>query len=94
MHIDDFIDDLHSDPYAAWVFSHLRLPALQRIRFGKFMTEHKLFCSYGLGDGSRRYRVIGASRLGDVWLTSDFTRDTGYELRVDVEHCSAWGPHP
>ena len=89
-HIDDFIEDLHSDAYAAWVFNHFRLPAILKSRFWPFMREHRLFCSHG----GERYRVTGASRMGDVWLTKDFNQDTGYEKRVDVNDCSNWSPTP
>ena len=39
-------------------------------------------------------RCTGASRLGDVWLTSDFNQEMGYEKRVDVEECSNWSANP
>ena len=88
--VDDFIDDLHSDPYASWVLNHFRLPAMLRARFDLFMAKHKLFCSR---EGIR-YRCTGASRLGDVWLTRDFNQHTGYQLRVDITQCSKWGDKP
>jgi hypothetical protein len=90
VHIDDFIDNPKSDAYAAWMFSHFRLPAMTRARFDEFMEDRKLFATY---DG-KRYRVTGASRLGDVWLAKDFAQDTSYDLRVPVERCSEWGPKP
>jgi hypothetical protein len=90
MHIDDFIDDRTSDVYAAWVLNHFRLPADLKSRFDQFMARHELFATYR----GQRYRVTGASRLGDVWLVADFKRDTGYDLRVDVATCGAWGPRP
>ena len=89
-HIDEWIEDRNSDDYAAWVFNHFRLPAILKIRFAKFMADHRLFATYE----GKRYRVTGASRLGDVWLATDFNRDTGYDRRVDVALCSAWSPTP
>lgn len=89
-HVHDFIDDPGSDDYAAWVLNHFRLPAILKARFMKFMGKRELFCTY---DG-KRFRVIGASRLGDIWLTSDFTRENGYDKRVDPAKCSAWSPQP
>ena len=89
-HIDDFIDDRHSDDYAAWIFTHFRLPANLRARFDKFMQDRKLFCTC---DGTR-YAVIGASHFGDIWLTADFNRDFGYDRRVAVALCSEWSPTP
>ena len=40
------------------------------------------------------YRVIGCSRMGDVWLTANFTRENGYDHRVDVAELSAWSNEP
>ena len=81
-HVDDFIDGAPNDStdYAAWFFSLYRYPAMLKCRFGEWMNKYKLFADY---DG-KRYRVTGCSRLGDVWLSSDFDRDIGYEHRVDV----------
>lgn len=91
MHIDDFIDfgtDRTSvdEVYARWVFNHFRLSANLKYTFAPFMKEHKLFCTYE----GEKYRVTGASCLGDVWLTKNFNQDTGYQSRVDVSECSDW----
>lgn len=102
MHVDDFIDR-HPSPikegepghepcinYARFVFMLFRLPATQQIAFAPYASQFKLFCTWE----GKRWRVIGASRLGDVWLTSDFTRDTGYDRRVDLAQCSEWSGGP
>ena len=87
MHVDDFIDGEFTEHcYARWMFNHFRLPAVLRADFDQFMERYKLFCTY---EGVR-YRVTGASRLGDVWLTTDFQQDHGYQKRVDIEKCSEW----
>jgi hypothetical protein len=88
-HVDEFIDDLDTDNYASFVLNWFRAPAMQHARYGEWMRQFKLFCTYG----GKRYRVTGASRLGDVWLSSDFERETGYESRVDVAACSDWSNH-
>lgn len=67
-----------------------RLPAILQIDFNEFIGKYKLFCSHN----GIRYRVIGASRLGDVWLTRDFTKTVGYEKRVNVMECSNWAETP
>ena len=89
-HIDEWIDDYGSHDakrvYAQWFFMLARLPAIDKMRFQKFIGKYKLFCTYK----NKRYRVTGASRLGDVWLTSNFSQDTGYEHRVNVDDCSNW----
>lgn len=90
-HVDDFIDQLEpssaNELYARWFFLLFRFPAMTKAQFRTFLEPYKLFCEYG----GRRYRVTGCSRMGDVWLSADFKRDCGYELRVDVADCSAWG---
>jgi hypothetical protein len=88
-HIDDWVDNPRNDDYARWMFLHFRLPAIHQILARKFIKS-RLFCTYA----RKRYRVTGASRLGDVWLTSSFHRSQGYEMRVAVDSCSEWGPEP
>ena len=96
-HVDDWISDLDEDQpkdgnifYARWVMMHFRLPAAMKYNFNPFMQDKKLFCNYN----NIRYRCTGASRLGDVWLTTDFNQEQGYELRVDVTQCSQWSALP
>jgi hypothetical protein len=87
-HVDDFIGDHDSDDYASFFLFLSRLSAFERSRYGRWIGQYKLFCTYQ----GKRYRCTGASRLGDVWLATNFDRDTGYDLRVDVAECSEWGP--
>lgn len=89
-HVDDFIDDPTKDPYAQWIFTHFRLPAWQKLAFEPFMKDHKLFCTWK----GERFRVTGASTLGDVWLVRDYNKDHGYDRRVMVNDCTDWGPKP
>ena len=93
-HVDNFIWDEYSpEPnarYAAWFFMLHRLPAANQMAWQAQIAEYRLFCTYA----GARYRVTGASRLGDVWLHSDFKVDVGYEQRVDLADCSDWSPRP
>lgn len=89
-HVDDFIDSLCSDSYASFVLNWFRAPAIHHAKYGKWMGQFKLFGTYK----GTRYRVTGASRLGDVWLSTNFNRDVGYELRVNVDDVSGWGSEP
>ena len=86
-HVDDFIDDPTSDPYAAKWFESFRRPAVDKFREP---NPDKLFATY---EGAR-YRVVGCSRLGDVWLTTDVSRENGYDKRVDVDKCSMFSADP
>lgn len=86
-HVDDFIDDAKSDPYAASWFESFRCPAIDKLRKP---DPRKLFATYqGI-----RYRVTGCSRMGDVWLHPNFSEDTTYRHRVDVDECSDWSETP
>lgn len=73
--------------YAQWMLMFFRLPAAQRHSWDPFMADRRLFCTWE----GKRWRVTGASRLGDVWLASDFAKDCGYDKRVPVLGCSEWG---
>lgn len=90
-HIDDWLDEpggenIDGIHYAKFVLNYFRYPAWLKMAFRPWMEEHKLFCTYQ----NKRYRVTGASRMGDIWITSNFDQDTGYELRVDVAECGQW----
>ena len=51
-----------------------------------WLNARSLTCEY---EGVR-YRCVGASRLGDVWLTPKIENPDGYELRVAVDDLGAW----
>lgn len=93
MHVDDWLDtppSSESGRYAREVVEHFRRPAY--LKNEGWIKAHPLYATYK----GQRWKVIGASRLGDVWLTEDISPDKlyGYSERVDVEACSAWGPSP
>jgi len=92
MHVDNYIWENYDsgNDYAKWVLMHFRLPAVEQSIFRPFMEEKRLFCTYK----NKRYRCIGASRLGDIWLTSRFSDSRGYEERVDIEGCSRFSGCP
>ena len=88
-HVDDFVSfppDDDAGRYAAFCFMIFRLPAVMKMAFGKWTNQFRLFCTYE----GKRYRVTGASRMGDVWLAEDFEQDCGYDLRVDLAECTEW----
>ena len=93
-HIDDWLDmpSMPGEPeaYAKFVLMFKRMPAWCQSAFQPWMSQHKLFCTRK----GRRYRVTGASRMGDVWLAQDFKREHGYDLRVSVDECSDWSDTP
>lgn len=90
-HIDDWITNpIHrneGEKYAKFVLTYFRYPAWAKGDFRQWMGQFKLFCTYQ----GKRYRVTGASRMGDVWLAEDLNRESGYDLRVDVAECCEWG---
>jgi len=86
-HIDNWLDEPpRNEPerLAKEWLEHYRRPAVDVDH--KWLSDRVLSCEYK----EKRYRCIGASRLGDVWLTKDFSREYGYDLRVDVSECSKW----
>lgn len=95
MHVDDFIEQPSFESkedylaYSKWVLNYFRLPSTLKNSFAPFMQDNKLF---GIYKDNKKYRVTGASRLGDVWLATDSQRTVGYDLRVDVSDISNWSP--
>lgn len=95
-HIDDWLDEPKTDEQEKlaqeWL-DNFRMPAwdkLQERRNGRsveaWLRRYRLTCDYQ----GKRYRCTGASRMGDVWLTSNMEQIDGYELRVDVEEINNW----
>ena len=84
-HIDDWLDDPATGPadVKEWL-EHFRRPAIEKDY--KWLAARKLFCTY---EGAR-YRCIGCSRMGDVWITKHFERENGYDDRVDIADCTGW----
>lgn len=91
-HVDDFIDNSYSNRtiesrYARFVLNYFRMPAVLQSDFAPWMKQFALFCTYK----GKRYRVTGASRLGDIWLAEDHNREKGYDHRVNYTDCTDWG---
>lgn len=97
MHVYDWLDLPPADEgergAKEWL-GKFTVPASQKgAAYYAYLDSRNLFCDYE----GERYRVCGASRLGDIWLTSDLTtpphRAAGvphYEKRVDIAGCSNW----
>jgi len=76
--------------YACFVLHHKTLSAVTQMAYKPYIEQHLLFCTYeGL-----RYKVNVASRLGDIGLAKDLTRQHGYDIRVEVTKCSDWSANP
>ncbi len=43
-----------------------------------------VFCEYK----DNQYKITGASRMGDVWLSLNYERENGYDKRVWIDECS------
>lgn len=90
-HIDDWLDTPPTNEGEVWAkefLEHARRPAIDKDH--QWQAANPLFCTF-MGE---RYRCTGASRLGDIWLTKDFTQSMGYQRREDVASCSDWGKQP
>lgn len=87
--VDDYIDDFSKDKYVRWwLFLH-RLSAHYQSSFKTFIDSYPLYCTY---DGTR-YRVVFASRMGDIGITSNFEKET-YDKRVDLDACTDFSKEP
>lgn len=63
-----------------WLFLH-RLPAVDKMLCEENGVKPKLFAKYE----GKWHRVVMASRFGDVGITTDFSAEYGYKLRVHVK---------
>lgn len=89
-HIDDFsfcrprlFNDKTMLQIKHW-FREFRVEAALQDR--EYLESKRLTCTHK----GARYRCIGASRMGDVWLTANMEALQGYERRVCVDECSDW----
>lgn len=90
-HVDYFIWSCFREHcYARFVLLHYRQSAAMKNDFKEIMKAFPLFCTYG----SIRFRVTGASDMGDVWLSRDYEADDGYDHRVLWRRCSEWSQSP
>jgi len=84
-----FDKQVPNEKYARWVLNHYTLSAMCKLDFNEFMEGNLLF---GMYEG-KKYRITGASRLGDVWLHSELDPAKAkafYEKRVCVDDISDW----
>lgn len=93
-HVYDFIDDAYptkdkNTSYARFVLFYLAAPSSIKYLFTDFM-DCKLFATFN----GERYRVTGASTLGDVFITKDFEEWQGYTDRVLINELSEFCKTP
>lgn len=86
-HCDEYIDDPAQPEVLRRFLDRARSPAHGRMSSEPFP---KLFATYQ----GERYRVVMASRMGDVGLSKKFDKDHGYDLRVAVEDLTEFGDAP
>ena len=85
LHIDDWLDTPSEDPeiiLAKEFLEYCRRPAMDKE--DSWLRANPLFCTYK----EERWKVLGASRMGDVWLTKHFDRIYGYDIRIYISECS------
>lgn len=59
-------------------------PAVYQMENRDKIKGLSVFCEYE----SIKYKITGASRMGDVWLAKNFERESGYDKRVMIDECS------
>lgn len=80
--------------YVHFMLEHFRKPATIKLAHHPFMKVFGLFVTYK----GKRYKVTGASSLGDIFLAKDLTRENGagYNLRVTLNFAklTEWSDTP
>ena len=76
-------EELGDYEYARYVLSTFDVPAILYLDVKQHIHKNKLFAIYE----GEKYRVVGLSRLGDVWLTNNF-ESTHYTKRVNITDLS------
>jgi len=89
-HCDEYIHDFRV-PKVLRVFLLVnRMPAVDKMLLNEAGFNPVLYATYN----GETYRVTMASRMGDVGITKDFTKDMGYERRVAVEDLTNFRGEP
>ena len=87
LHVYDWLDQPAADENERlakeWLEQFVK-PAINKDH--DWLDARALVCKYR----GEIYRCVGASRMGDVWITSKLTSPDGYEKRVSVEELSDW----
>lgn len=79
--IDDVLKDGEADRYARFFFMLHRLPACHWAQFGEWMQGFELYATH-VRTG-KRWRIVGASRMGDVYVKEPASAPPG---------CTEWAP--
>lgn len=98
VHVDEFLEDTYqlvTNPervYAHYMLDHFRLPASVKIAREKLMGDKQLFMTYK----NKRWQVVGASRMGDIWITKKHKIDASYTDRVwiNMVEMTDWSESP
>jgi len=104
IHVDTFVDGLGKEHYARWFFALHRFSSVLKLTFAPWISQYELYCTH---DG-KRWRVTGASRLGDIYLKDPNDAPVGvgehsdkgwegpfYDKRgVYVNQCTDWSEKP
>lgn len=89
-HCDDYIHDLAAPRCLRFWLLVNRLPAVDAALCRESDVNPRLFANY---DG-KRVRLVMASRLGDVGITSKLDAEYGYQTRVSVADLADFGVEP
>lgn len=89
-HCDDYIHDA-SIPKCLRLFLLVnRMPAIDMMLFRECGLKPQLFATYG----ELRVRIVMASRMGDVGISTNFDKEDGYFTRVPVSALSDFSDKP
>jgi hypothetical protein len=90
-HCDDYADAPSGDPSARWFIFINRLPVgLKQLVRERGIPSPRLFADHA----GTRVRVVMASRLGDLGITTNLGAEHGYEWRVSVEDLTNFSETP
>lgn len=89
-HCDDYIRDYHAPKCLRLFILIHRLPALEMALCHECGIKPKLFATHE----GKRVRIVVASRLGDLGITSNLEAENGYEMRVMADDLTDFGDTP
>ena len=86
MHIYDWLEEASNSKEEKKVREFLNfktLPVRDQYHNKDKLPKFDCFCTYK----DEKLKIMGASRMGDVWLSKNFDLTVGYDYRVDIDDC-------
>jgi hypothetical protein len=90
IHCDEVINNVdYPECLRNWLKVH-RSPAIKKSEVNSELGNPQCFATFN----GNRFKLVMASRFGDVGITKNLAADNGYEYRVSINRLSDFSENP